>query len=132
MGCSFTATCVVTTFYHNDRFYNSTPNEISGLTIATADALLKDNAKRHYGKSYKDWARRYPSAGYGGKFDLWVHSDSLEPYNSHGNGSAMRISPVGWAFATLEETLGEAKRSADATHNHPGMVYREGMYCTIR
>lgn len=101
----------------NGRYYHFTDDSV--LTVASADVLLQDGTKRHYGKAYRAWARRYPSAGYGGKFDHWVHSDSLEPYNSLGNGSAMRISPVGWFFSTLEETLGEAKRSAEATHNHP-------------
>ena len=86
------------------------------MTIATADALMK---KCDYAVAYKDWGRRYPRAGYGDTFMNWLLSDSLEPYNSWGNGSAMRISPVGWAFDTLEETLAEAKRSAEVTHNHP-------------
>jgi len=86
------------------------------LTIATADALLQ---KRNYTEAYKDWARRYPDAGYGGTFGDWMESDSTEPYYSWGNGSAMRVSPVGWFFGTLEETLAEAKRSAEVTHDHP-------------
>jgi ADP-ribosylglycohydrolase len=52
-------------------------------------------------------------------FFRWVRSDSLEPYNSFGNGSAMRVSPVGFAFDTMEDVLAEAKRSAEVTHNHP-------------
>jgi len=88
----------------------------SVLTFATADALLR---KRHYAEAYKEWGRRYPRAGYGGNFVNWLQSPSLEPYNSWGNGSAMRVSPVGWVFETLEETLAEAKRSAEVTHNHP-------------
>ena len=88
----------------------------SVLTVATAEALLK---KRDYAESYKDWGRRYPNVGYGGTFYRWLGSTSLEPYNSWGNGSAMRVSPVGWAFETLEETLAEAQRSAEVTHNHP-------------
>ena len=74
----------------------------SVLTFATADALLH---KRPYAEAYKEWGRRYGRAGYGGTFVRWLQSDSLEPYNSWGNGSAMRVSPVGWAFETLEETL---------------------------
>ena len=88
----------------------------SVLTIATADALLH---QRPYVEAYKGWARRYPDAGFGGHFWRWMQSDSLEPYNSWGNGSAMRVSPVGWFFETLKETLAEAKRSAEVTHNHP-------------
>jgi len=86
------------------------------MTIATAEALLD---KLNYVETYKDWGRRYPRAGYGDTFMQWLLSDSLESYNSYGNGSAMRISPVGWAFETLEETLDEAERSAEVTHNHP-------------
>ncbi|MCL2711334.1 MAG: ADP-ribosylglycohydrolase family protein [Planctomycetaceae bacterium] len=88
----------------------------SVLTFATADALLQ---KRGYAEAYKDWGHRYPRAGYGGNFARWLQSHSFEAYNSWGNGSAMRVSPVGWAFETLEETLAEAKRSAEVTHNHP-------------
>jgi ADP-ribosylglycohydrolase len=98
----------------NGRYYHFTDDSI--LTVATADALLQ---KQHYGKAYKDWARRFPNAGYGGRFSHWLQTGSPEPYNSHGNGSAMRISPVGWVFATLDDTLAEAKRSAEVTHNHP-------------
>ena len=79
------------------------------LTIATADALLQEG---NYAESYKNWGLRYDRAGYGGDFRHWMHSDSSVPYNSWGNGSAMRVSPVGWGFGTLEETLAEAKRSA--------------------
>ena len=96
---------------HNCRLTDDTV-----LTIATAEALLQG---RNYTKAYKEWGCRYPHAGYGKKFKGWMYSDSLEPYNSFGNGSAMRVAPVGWAFETLEETLAEAKRSAEVTHNHP-------------
>jgi ADP-ribosylglycohydrolase len=88
----------------------------SVLTIAVAENLLRG---RGYAESFKDWGRKYPNAGYGGTFWNWLQSDSSEPYNSWGNGSAMRVSPIGWAYETLDETLVEAKRSADVTHNHP-------------
>lgn len=61
----------------------------------------------------------YPLAGYGSSFIRWLWADDPQPYNSWGNGSAMRVSPVGWAFDTLEETLVAARRSAEVTHNHP-------------
>ena len=64
-----------------------------------------------YGNKYE--------AGYGELFLCWLWRKDLRPYNSFGNGSAMRVSPVGWAFDTLEETLVAAKRSAEVTHNHP-------------
>jgi len=88
----------------------------SVLTIATAYSIL-NNAS--YTQSYKDFSRRYPGRGYGGSFRRWIMSDTLEPYNSWGNGSAMRVSPVGFAFETVEEVLEQAKQSAEVTHNHP-------------
>jgi len=88
----------------------------SVLSIATAEAIL---LRKDYATAYKTWGRRYPNAGYGGSFYHWMMMDTTEPYNSWGNGSAMRVSPVGWAFGTLDETLAEAKRSAEVTHNHP-------------
>jgi ADP-ribosylglycohydrolase len=97
-----------------DFYYRFTDDSV--LTIATAEVLL---SKRDYAKTYKAWGNRYTRVSYGWKFRNWLHSNSLVPYNSWGNGSAMRVSPVGWAFATLEETLVEAKRSAEVTHNHP-------------
>jgi ADP-ribosylglycohydrolase len=66
-----------------------------------------------------DWFARFPDAGYGGTFIRWASFRHREPYYSWGNGSAMRVSPVGFAFDTLEETLEQAKRSAEVTHNHP-------------
>ena len=69
----------------------------------------------------QDWYKRYPNpvGAYGERFQSWVQAASPEPYNSWGNGSAMRVSAVGWAFGTLEETLYFAEQSAAVTHNHP-------------
>ena len=86
------------------------------LTIAVADCLLNG---RDYAQTFKEYGRRYPHAGYGGNFNTWLHSDDLGPYNSFGNGSAMRVSPVGFAFDTMDRVLSEAKRSAVVTHDHP-------------
>jgi ADP-ribosylglycohydrolase len=86
------------------------------LSVALADSLLNGEP---YPQKLKAYARLYPYAGYGGSFRAWVRSSSLEPYNSFGNGSAMRVSPVGFAFNTLETVLQEAQRSAAVTHNHP-------------
>ncbi len=88
----------------------------SVLTFATADVLLNGG---DYGETYRRWGRAYPGRGYGRRFGAWLASDSMGAYNSLGNGSAMRVAPVGWAFETLDETLEEAKRSAECTHNHP-------------
>jgi ADP-ribosylglycohydrolase len=86
------------------------------LTMAVAEAILKDG---DYGRAIKSFARHHPGRGYGGRFMMWMLSPSTEPYNSFGNGSAMRVSPVGFAFDTEDNVLEEAKRSADVTHNHP-------------
>ncbi|MBG0770192.1 MAG: ADP-ribosylglycohydrolase family protein [Anaerolineaceae bacterium] len=86
------------------------------LTAATAQALLSDG---DYTRAYQDFSRRYPDRGYGGRFTEWIWKNDPQPYNSWGNGSAMRVSPVGFAFNTVEEVLTEAKRSAAVTHNHP-------------
>lgn len=86
------------------------------LTIAIADAIIS-------GEPYRDavrrWGRRYPDAGYGGFFWRWLHSNDPRPYRSWGNGSAMRVSPIGLAFPTEEEVLRQARMSAEITHDHP-------------
>lgn len=85
------------------------------LSVAVADVLLHGGG---YAARLKEYCRRYPNAGYGGTFYNWAFSERTEPYNSWGNGSAMRVSPVGFAGETLEGVLEEAKRSAEVTHNH--------------
>lgn len=88
-------------------------------TIAIANALTSGD------KNYKDWlhrwcnAHRYPMGGYGGSFARWVASSAPQPYNSFGNGSAMRVAAIGWWFDTLEEVQTEAEKTALPTHNHP-------------
>jgi ADP-ribosylglycohydrolase len=94
----------------------STPTDDSVLTIAVADCILYD---KDYAATFKEYGRRYPYAGYGGRFLEWLGSDSLAPYNSFGNGSAMRVSPIGFAYTTLDSVMNEADRSAVVTHNHP-------------
>lgn len=94
----------------------STPTDDTVLTIAVADCIL--NGKEYAG-TIKEYGRDYPNAGYGGMFLRWLGTDSYEPYNSYGNGSAMRVSPVGFAFNTLEEVLTQAEKCAAVTHNHP-------------
>jgi ADP-ribosylglycohydrolase len=86
------------------------------LTVAVADAILTG---RPYEGSVLEIGRRYPGAGYGGSFIGWLHSDHPRPYNSWGNGSAMRVSPVGYAFDTEDEVLDEAEKTAEISHNHP-------------
>nr|VFJ46139.1 MAG: ADP-ribosylglycohydrolase [Candidatus Kentron sp. DK] len=90
------------------------------LTIALADAILHE---KDYGETMRQYYRRYPEASYGGRFDQWASNpDSGHdngPYNSWGNGSAMRTSPVGYAFPDLNEVLFRAEYYAAFTHNHP-------------
>lgn len=87
----------------------------SVLTVATAYSIMENV---DYTESYQSFSRRYPGRGYGGNFKVWIHSEDPQPYNSWGNGSAMRVSPVGFAFESIEEVLDQAKQSAEVTHNH--------------
>jgi ADP-ribosylglycohydrolase len=86
------------------------------LTIATASAILRGAP---FGETYLEFGRRYPRAGYGGSFDKWLTATEPAPYNSWGNGSAMRVAPVGLACDDVASVLREAERSAVPTHNHP-------------
>ncbi len=88
----------------------------SVLTVAVAKAILDDG---DYQGAMLELGRRYPDAGYGGTFRQWLCSSNPQPYNSWGNGSAMRVSPVGWAFDDAETVLVQAEQSAAITHNHP-------------
>jgi len=88
----------------------------SVLTIAVAKAVLEDG---DYLKWVRDIGRRYPGAGYGGSFFGWLHSSNTRPYNSWGNGAAMRVSSIGFAFDSSGEVLEEAARTAVISHNHP-------------
>lgn len=87
-------------------------------TVAVADAILS-------GKSYRDgvheWCRKYPHTmgGYGGSFSRWVASDNPQPYNSFGNGAAMRVAPVAWYYDDLEEVKKQAGMTAAISHDHP-------------
>lgn len=87
-------------------------------TVAVAEALLKGN---DYRSSFLKWCRKYPypTGGYGGSFARWVRSADPQPYNSFGNGSAMRVSPVAWFFNSLDKVQIEAEKTALPTHNHP-------------
>ncbi|MGA3207990.1 MAG: ADP-ribosylglycohydrolase family protein [Syntrophales bacterium] len=85
------------------------------LTVAAAYSILE---KVDYATAFKTFGRRYPGAGYGSSFYEWIFSPDGRPYNSWGNGSAMRVSPVGFAFDSIEAVLEEAERSASVTHNH--------------
>lgn len=98
-------------FQRGSRFTDDTV-----LTVAIADAILSG---RSYADAIRGFGRRYPDAGYGGTFRRWLHIDDAGPYGSWGNGSAMRVSPVGFAFGSEDEVLEQARLSAAITHNHP-------------
>ena len=87
-------------------------------TIAVADAILND---ADYQTSMRRWCRKYPhpKGEYGSYFLNWVMRPDPYPYNSYGNGSAMRVAPVAWLFDTEEQVRIEARKSAEITHNHP-------------
>lgn len=97
-----------------DRYSIFTDDTV--LTIAIAYAILEN---MDYATSLKYFGRKYPDAGYGMFFYRWLFTSRGEPYHSWGNGSAMRVSPVGFAFNSIEQVLHEAEQSASATHNHP-------------
>jgi ADP-ribosylglycohydrolase len=98
-------------FQDSSRFTNDTV-----LTVAVAPAILTENDNA---SSIRQFARQFPDGEYGGGFHSWMLSDDPLPYNSWGNGSAMRVSPVGWAFDSVEQVLAQSERSAAVTHNHP-------------
>ena len=98
-------------FSHRSAFTDDTV-----LTMATAHAILTHSS---YTVAFKEYGRRYPNAGYGASFHQWLFSPVSTPYNSWGNGAAMRVSPVGFAFDTEDKVLLEAQRSAAVTHDHP-------------
>lgn len=86
------------------------------LTAAVAEVLLTGG---DYARTFHRYFQAYPDAGYGGQFKRWCELGRTEPYHSWGNGSAMRVAPIGLAFGTLEAVLAEAERSACVTHDHP-------------
>jgi ADP-ribosylglycohydrolase len=88
----------------------------SVLTLAVADHIFLDS---DLVDTLKEYCHQYPDAGYGAGFMQWASSPSREPYNSFGNGSAMRVSPVGFAYDSLEAVLEKARATAEVTHNHP-------------
>lgn len=94
----------------------STFTDDSVLSIAVASAIREGV---EFGASIRRWGRCYPYAGYGGWFHEWLFSEDAPPYNSFGNGSAMRVAAVGWAFDELDVVVHEATKSAEVTHNHP-------------
>lgn len=98
-------------FTSENRFTDDTV-----LTVAVASAIRLDG---DYRSSIRRWGRLYPNAGYGGWFRRWLFEKDGKPYNSFGNGSAMRVSAVGWAFDEMDIVLRESAKTAQMTHNHP-------------
>ena len=97
----------------------------SVMTIAVADAMTEtlgqsdEDIRQALVYSLMKWGKKYPDAGYGVRFFVWLALKDPEPYGSYGNGSAMRVSSVGWLYDTLEQTRHAAKLTAEVTHNHP-------------
>jgi ADP-ribosylglycohydrolase len=85
-------------------------------TCAIAKSLINNI---DYTETIVELSNKYPKAGYGRMILYWLSNNDKKPYNSFGNGAAMRVSPIGWAFNTLEETLSQAKKCTEITHNHP-------------
>ena len=94
------------------------------MTVAIAEAIMntaedEDELKKSFVSEMVKWARKYPRAGYGGRFKKWFREEEHEPYHSFGNGSAMRVSPCALVATSLDEALQFAKLSAEVTHDHP-------------
>ena len=95
------------------------------MTIAVAEALMdsegksEDEVRQALVAKMQDWGHRYPYAGYGGRFRVWLETKDPKSYGSFGNGSAMRVSSVGWLYDSIEETRRMALITAEVTHNHP-------------
>jgi ADP-ribosylglycohydrolase len=98
------------------------------MTCAVAEAIMNGGERDDFIDAMKKYGRMYPDAGYGGRFGAWINSDNREPYNSYGNGSAMRVSPCAWmmdcgfcARTGMWPSNGRerVKTSAEVTHNHP-------------
>ena len=100
------------------------PTDDSVMSLAVAQAILNcdgDYARleRQTVSSMQKLGRKYPHAGYGGSFHKWIYDDDPQPYNSYGNGAAMRVSPCGFAAATLDEAIALSQTVTKVTHNHP-------------
>jgi ADP-ribosyl-[dinitrogen reductase] hydrolase len=101
----------------------------SVMSIAVADAML---SKKSFSATLHAWGRRYPGRGYGGAFAGWLATPRAKPYNSCGNGSAMRVSAVGCLCDTVDEVMERAKKSAEVSHNHPeGIKGAQATACAI-
>ena len=108
--------------HHTKRFnfrlftYKSRPTDDTIMTTAVAEWIMTG---RPLVDTMRQWGQRYPHSGYGRAFKQWMLSPTPAPYNSFGNGSAMRVSACAWACDTLDRVLDKARASAEVTHNHP-------------
>ena len=104
------------------------------LTIAVADWLMRDPQHQHATlvKIMQTYGRMYPGAGFSHATKAWLNSEEPQPYGSFTNGAAMRVSPIGWAFESMEETMETAKRSAEISHNsEQGITAAQAVSATI-
>lgn len=112
------------------------------MTIAVAQALMYSRdkgvedeeaaVKKNIANSMRYWGGRHPHAGYGGKFKEWLKNSEMQAYNSFGNGSAMRVSSVGWLYDDLDTVKRMAAWSAEVTHNHPeGVKGAQAIACAV-
>jgi ADP-ribosylglycohydrolase len=111
-------------FVKHSRFTDDTV-----LTVAVADCLLN---RKDFRRTFQAYGRKYPKKYYGARFLNWIFEENPQPYNSFGNGSAMRVSPIGYFFYSLEEVLHHAEMSASVTHNHiEGIKGAQAVACAI-
>lgn len=96
------------------------------MTLAVAESLLSigtdatvENIEKIVTLNMQKWGKRYPNVGYGGQFRFWLKEKNPMPYKSYGNGSAMRVSPAGWLYNSINKTREVARATAMVTHNHP-------------
>ena len=117
--------------------YRCHPTDDSVMTLAVAQAIMTSkkcgtDLAREAEHSMQAFGRLYPNAGYGGRFFNWLHLDNPQPYNSFGNGAAMRVSPCGFAASTLDEAIAFARAVTGVTHNHPeGMKAAEAVSVAV-
>ena len=107
---------------------SSTYTDDSVMTVAIAKAILRwkemesptcQDLSRIAVATMREFGKMYPLAGYGGTFEMWLHDETMGPYNSWGNGAAMRVSACGWAGWTLDEVKAMSRAVTEVTHNHP-------------
>ena len=104
----------------------------SVMTVAVAEVLVNieekggfsvhispEEVRKSLAAAMRKWGRKYPHAGYGVRFSSWIFDETMGPYNSYGNGSAMRVAAVGWLYDSIEKTREAARITSEVTHDHP-------------